>query len=150
MSLTLNDTFRCHIQTRTIQLIFLPLQALDSNTQFRALAVVRERSCGKPRWSSHYPHSAPKRVKLLAPSSFTESTVFILLRGCTHKAAKDNSDQQSYWMPAIHGELLTVTASPRIKASTTSRPSSLTGLLSSPLHMLVYKRRGTGMTDNPV
>ena len=96
----------------TFQLVFLPLQMPDSNTQFRALAVVRKRSFGEPHWSSFCPYGAPNRVKLLAHSSLTELAISSLLHRSTHKAAKDKSDQQCYWMPAIHGELLTLTVSP--------------------------------------
>ena len=126
----------------TIQLISFHLQTPDSST------VVKKYFFGEPRWSFRCPYGAPNRAKLLAPSSSTESSVSSLLHGCAHKA-KDKSNQQSNWMLAIRGELLTLTVSPRNQASTTSNPSSLTEPLSLSLCRVVYKRRRTRATDNP-
>ena len=144
MSLMLNDTFRCHTQMRAFQLAFIPLQAPDSNTQFRALAVVRERSFGEHRWSSCRLHSA---TKLLAPSSSIKSAVFILLHGCTQSVGgqelptilldASNSLRTPYFDRFKHNQV-----------STISRLSSLTELPSSSLRRVVYKREGGTRATN--
>ena len=72
-----------------IRIIFLPLQVPDSNTQFRALLAVRERSFGKASWSYCCPHGTPTSINSLAPFSSTKSAISILVYGYTQSSKQE-------------------------------------------------------------